>query len=513
MRRTARSRLLGSVAGGLVAVLGLASCSATSTSAPPPSPTSQAGSTTAPTVSLQRFYDQKPAWKACGGGFYCTTVEVPLNYQQPDAGTIGLSVIKLPAQDQAHRLGSLLVNPGGPGGSGVDYARAADRAFTLTLLKSYDIVGFDPRGVASSDPVKCLSDKQLDTFIAIDGSPDTPAEEQALVAVSKGFANGCEQRSGRLLPYVGTVDAAKDMDIIRAVVGDAKLNYFGASYGTFLGATYAEEFPTRVGRMVLDGAIDPAIDAVELGKGQAEGFQLALDDFLKDCFTHSDCPVGPDEATAQQQIVDLLARADKTPLSGSRPVTQSLALLGIVFAMYAPEEGWPVLRQALARALQGDGSILLQLADLYTDRASDGHYTSNQNEVIYAVNCVDRADHSTLAQIRGNATDWTKISPVFGAYLAWSNLPCTMWPVPATDQAGPIHAAGAPPILVVGTTRDPATPYAWAQGLASELDSGRLLTYVGDGHTAYNRGSQCIDSAVDGYLTQGTLPPVGTRCT
>lgn len=504
---------------GVLAVAVLAGCSGggPAQSGPPSSsassPTPEASATGAPSAELARFYGQRPRWSSCGGDFECTRIEVPLDYDDPAGTSIELALVRLPAKDASRRIGSLLVNPGGPGGSGQDYARAARTTFTQDVREVYDIVGFDPRGVGESTPVECLDHGALDAFIAADGSPDDATEVAQLVAVSKAFAQGCAAKSGALLAHVGTPDAARDMDVIRAVVGDSQMHYFGASYGTFLGATYADLFPTKVGRMVLDGAVDPALDPVELSRGQLGGFDAELTAFLGDCLGHSDCPVGPTVAAGRRQVAALLDRVDAQalPTGTSRDLTQALAMLGIVYPLY-DTRGWPLLRVGLDRALAGDGSVLLQLSDAYTDRGSDGRYSSNQNEVNYAVNCLDRPDHSTVADITADSRSFAAESPIFGPYLAWSDLPCTMWPVASGTVPGPLQAAGAAPILVVGTTRDPATPYAWSKALADQLDSGRLLTFDGDGHTAYTRGSSCIDSAVDAYLVDGTLPKVGSVC-
>ncbi len=467
-------------------------------------------------AELARFYNQKPRWSGCGGDYECATVQVPLDYEDPSGDTIDLAVIRLPAGDESNRVGSLLINPGGPGASGVEYARQARAVLSDDVRDSFDVIGWDPRGVGDSDPVECLNDKQLDAFLALDGSPDDQGEVSALDKTSKDFAAACESRSAKLLPHVGTPDAARDMDVLRAVVGDEKLNYLGKSYGTFLGATYAELFPERVGRVVLDGAIDPAVSAQEMSLAQTEGFERALDAFIDDCLETSDCPVGPDAAGAKREIDGILDQADRSPLptGTDRELTQSLAILGVAVAMYDSEQGWPALRFALQRAKQNDGSVLLQLSDIYTDRQSNGQYASNQNEAIYAVNCLDRPDSSGPVQIEQAGPRFEQASPTFGDYLAWSSLPCRYWPAKGEPGSGPhkIAAKGAAPIVVVGTTRDPATPYAWAENLASELSSGVLLTWDGDGHTAYFRGSSCIDQAVDDYLINGEVPKDGLRC-
>jgi pimeloyl-ACP methyl ester carboxylesterase len=510
-----RKRTGALVAGVACAVLVglLAACTATpSAVAPPPKP--QPGATVAPTPDLGRFYAQRPAWKDCKSGFQCATISVPLDYAAPAGPTISLALIRLPAADPKTRIGALLVNPGGPGVSGVDFARDAATTFSKSIRSHYDIVGFDPRGVGASTPVECISDKQQDALTAYDGSPDTPAEITGLYAISKQFADGCEAHSAALLPHIGTADAARDMDVIRAVMGDAKLHYYGASYGTLLGATYANEFPSKVGRMVLDGALDPTLTSQDLARGQLGGFVGALNSFLADCVRLSSCPVGHTVAEGRARIAALIAGADAHPLpsSSGRPVTQSLVVLGVLYPLYDRQNGWPILRQALTQANQGNGDTLLAVADEYADRGANGHYGSNVNEANYAVNCLDRPDHSTVADIQALSAEFSVTSPILGPYFAWGDVPCTVWPVKSGVVPGPLHAVGAAPILVLGTTRDPATPYQWAVNLANELSSGRLLSRVGDGHTAYGRGSPCIDTAVQTYLVSGVLPPKGTVC-
>jgi pimeloyl-ACP methyl ester carboxylesterase len=465
-------------------------------------------------ASLDEYYEQELHWRDCEDGFECTTVQVPVDYAKPTTGSIGLSVVRLPAGKPDERIGSLLVNPGGPGGSGVEYARSAESIVSAGVRERYDIVGFDPRGVASSDPVDCVSDGELDEFLAIDGSPDTPAEEAQLAAASKGLATGCQQHSASLLPFVGTRDAARDMDVLRGVLGDEKLYYLGKSYGTFLGATYAEEYPTHVGRMVLDGAEDPRVPEKQFMIEQAKGFETALSAFVDDCVKRKDCPVGRTRAAALARIDALLAATDQHPLSSDsgREVTQALVVLGVIASLYDETSGWAILRQGLKEALAGDGTTLLLVADFYTDRDENGHFASNRNEVIYAVDCMDKPGREGPEEAASTVPEFKAAAPHFGVYLAWSSLPCAYWPYPATNRPHAIAAEGAPPIVVVGTLRDPATPYEWAVGLAEQLSSGVLLSWDGDGHTAYKRGSKCIDAAVDRYLLQGTPPADGTQC-
>jgi pimeloyl-ACP methyl ester carboxylesterase len=496
----------------LVLLAGLAAC--TGKDSGPKAQANQPAPGPSTSGPLSQYYTQSLRWAGCGDRFECTTLRVPLDYAKPVSGDIRLAVIRLPATDRKRRLGSLLVNPGGPGGSGVEYAREATSITRKPLRDRFDIVGFDPRGVAQSSPVKCLDDKQLDTFLAIDGSPDAPSEEQALDRETTLFTAQCKARSGRLLPHVSTADAARDIDVLRGVLGDRQLYYLGKSYGTFLGGTYAELFPKNVGRLVLDGALDPRTTSSDSAKAQAAGFSLALRAFVADCVKRAGCPLGTSAGVAIGEIDNLLAVTDRQPLptSEGRELTQALATLGVAAAMYDSTFGWPALRDALRLALSGNGTGLLRLSDFYTERGPDGHYANNQNEVIYAVNCIDRPDVRSVAEIEAELPSFEQVSPQFGAYLAWGSLPCVHWPVPPVAKPHTIKAAGAKPILVVGTTRDPATPYAWAQGLAEQLESGVLLTYEGDGHTAYARTSSCIDNAVNGYLLRGRAPADGTRC-
>jgi pimeloyl-ACP methyl ester carboxylesterase len=463
--------------------------------------------------ALAPFYAQRLVWADCGGGYQCATLRVPLDYAHPAARSLGIAVVRRLATDTAHRLGSLLVNPGGPGGSGVEYARAGRQAISPALLAQYDLVGFDPRGVGQSAPVTCLDDQQMDAFVATVPDPQTPAEQDQVVVEDRLFASQCQARSASLLPFVGTRDAARDMDVLRQALGDQRLTYLGKSYGTYLGAVYAELFPTHVGRLVLDGALDPRIGTDQLGRDQAAGIQLAVRSFLTDCAGRPDCPLGADAKAAEQRLQSLLASVRTRPLRGdaTRTVDLALAETGIVAALYT-DATWPLLRTSLRLALAGDGRGLLVLADSYTNRGPDGHYRGNELAANMAINCADRPGPTSVAEVQAEVPSYSQASPLFGAGLAWSNLTCAYWPVPAPGRPHAIAARGAAPIVVVGTIRDPATPYAWAQGLAGQLASGRLLTYDGDGHTAYRRGSTCIDGAVDAYFLQGTLPSSGARC-
>lgn len=491
-----------------LSVAGLTGCTSGSSNDPAASVTPVPGDDPA----LAQYYNQPLDWKPCGEPSVCATIKVPLDYSKPDGKQIELSLLKTPSTGDASQ-GSLLVNPGGPGVSGKDYARNADAYFTPDIMKNFDVVGWDPRGVGDSTAIKCISDSDLDTLIAADGTPDNPAEVARLRSLARGFVSGCVKESGGLLAHVGTADSARDMDIIRSVLGEEQLDYFGASYGTLLGATYADQFPNRVGRFVLDGAVDPTIGSEQLGKLQAQGFETAFNAFVEDCLKRTGCPVGPTVADARQQVSELLQKADASPLptGTSRPLTEALATTGIFSALYSQQYGWPALRVGLQRALAGDGSVLLKLADIYTERNDDGTYQSNINEAFPAISCADEPTNQSVARIVKDSRTWQRVAPLFGESFAWGQYTCSIWPLPATHPKA-LHAQGSAPILVVGTTRDPATPYEWAVSLSKQLDNGVLLTRDGDGHTGYNSGNTCVDQTVDDYLVNGTVPPDGKTC-
>jgi pimeloyl-ACP methyl ester carboxylesterase len=505
-----------------------AASSAGATAEPAPSATASpaAKPTTTATLSplpaatpadLEPYYKQKLAWHSCGvPEFECATMKVPLAYAHPVAADdLKLAVARKKASGPGKRLGSLLVNPGGPGGSAIDYLQYAALGYPTAVTSRYDMAAVDPRGVARSEPVKCLSDKQMDAYTAVDTTPDNSAEIAKVAATDRTFAAGCKKMSAAILGHVSTVDSARDMDVLRQLLGDPKLNYVGKSYGTFLGAAYAGLFPQRVGRLVLDGAIDPSVNALDSSRTQAGGFEVAFGAFARDCIKRADCPLGrTSTGDAGKHLDALFAGLDKHPLptGTDRPLTEALGTTGVIAAMY-DEGAWASLRGALISANKGDGGPLLKLSDSYYERDDAGKY-SNLMFANAAVNCLD------LPPALRSPTDVAKAlpafraaSPHFGTTLAWSSLICGYWPLPATGHPERIEAKGAAPILVVGTIRDPATPYAWAQSLASQLSSGHLLTYDGDGHTAYARGSSCIDTAVNAYLLSGTVPPAHKKCT
>ena len=507
--RRMKPRLFVVVAAAAVALAGCTS--------PDPQPTvSPTASPTQEDPALAQYYEQQLSWQPCGGKFECTEMTVPLTYDAPDGETITLDVLRVPASDPNKRLGSLVLNPGGPGGSGVDYARAARVVVTKPLLDAYDIVGFDPRGVGNSTPIECLTDRQLDRFLNVDPNPEADEDIAATVRVSQRFGQRCKSNSPDLTPNIGTPFVARDMDILRSLLGDERLNFLGKSYGTFIGATYADLFPSRVGRFVLDGAVDPTLTTADLSRGQAMGFEKALLRFAEWCAGENDCPVGDDPPAGVQKVADLLADLEEDPIPAApgRPLTAAQATTGVVGSLYSAEDGWQSLFYALESVFKGDGFGLQSLSDWLTERKPNGTYASNANEALYAVNCIDRPDRWDPEQTQQQAEEWSQEAPVFGAALAWGNLPCYYWPVPAVDEPRVITAPGTPPIVVVGTEYDPATPYQWSVDLAAQLEAGVLVSWTGgDGHTAYYQGSKCVDDAVDDFLVDGTVPENGLECT
>lgn len=480
--------------------------------APSPSEASSAESMPSTAPELDRFYEQRLDWRSCGG-YQCATLRVPLDYADPEGRDLQLAVLRVPAEDPGQKVGQLVVNPGGPGASGIEYAAGGAYQFGTTLARYYDIVGFDPRGVGQSTPLDCLDTAGLDEAMAADPDPDSSGEVRRLDRLTHEFGEGCLRKSGDLARHMSTEEAAKDMDILRAALGERRLDYLGASYGTFLGATYADLFPDRVGRMVLDGAIDPSLSNEQLTLGQARGFQTALRAYLADCVAQSGCPLGSSVDGAARKLEAFLDDVDRDPLptGTSRELTEGLAMPGIWLPLYV-RGFWPRLTVALRAAIeQGDGSQLLRLSDEYLSRGPSS-YRDNSIEALYAVNCLDHDDSVPSSEVPEHLPAFEKASPVFGRTFAYTLSTCSSWPIQSGNRTTALHAKGAPPIVVIGTTRDPATPYAWAKGLAAQLDSGVLVSRDGDGHTGFKQGNACVDDAVETFLVQGKAPRDGLSC-
>ncbi|EDY48470.1 protease [Streptomyces clavuligerus] len=495
------------------------------------------GTTTRPTAgsadALEKLAAQELDWRPCpapseaeGGGtapsplpggaaWECSFLEVPLDYAAPGGETIELALIRARAVNQQKRIGSLIFNFGGPGGSGVAALPNFESDYA-DLRTRYDLVSFDPRGVGRSVAVECEDNRQLDRFYAGDSTPDTPDEEKAYQEGLASYVKACEQNSGTELPHVGTTNAARDMDLMRRVLGDDKLHYFGISYGTELGGVYAHLFPKAVGRAVLDASIDPTKTSEQGALGQAKGFQLAFTNFAKDCVARGDECLLPGRSVAEIEdwVGDLLARLDREPIPGigSRDLTQSLAVTGIVQTLYA-KDFWQYLEQGLDEADGGSGGLLLTFADLMNGRAQNGHY-DNSMAALTAISCADYRGRYTLAETKARLPQFREASPLFGASLGWGLMSCDGWPVAGAWDHPDVSAPGAAPMVVIGSTGDPATPYEGARAMTDALGAGVgvLMTYKGEGHGAYNGGDTCVRDAVNAYLLDGTVPASGTVC-
>ncbi|WP_236967604.1 alpha/beta hydrolase [Microbacterium aurantiacum] len=511
-RRT--GRLLAVVAGLAATTLALSGCLYAMIPEERPVATSSAtpDSTGVP-EELRPFYEQTLEWTSCGDAMECTTVRAPLDYADPGAGEIDLSVIRNRAESGT-AIGSLLTNPGGPGASGVGFIRdSLGFAVGQALRDSYDVIGFDPRGVGESTAVRCFDAADMDAYLFdVPRNPRGSAEWEAeLIERNAAFAQACEAGSDGILPYITTENSARDMDLLRGVLGDAELNYIGFSYGTFLGATYAELFPERAGRLVLDGAIDPSVPVTEVSTTQGVGFESALRAYMADCLTHDACPFRGSVDDAMADLATLLATVDAAPLENvdGRLLGADSLMTGIVAALYS-QDSWGFLTQALRGVLAGDPEVAFILADFYYNRVG-GEYLDNSTEAFRAYNCMDYPAGVTAAEEEAAAAELAERAPTVAPY--WSGPDsCADWPYPPTGTRAAIAAEGAPPIVVVGTTNDPATPYEWSEALAAQLASGVLVTRVGEGHTGYNKGNACVDAAVEGFLLDGVVPENGLRC-
>lgn len=465
---------------------------------------------------LQPFYGQVLNWSPCESRMQCATAVAPLDWSDPGGDRIELALVRQPATS-SNRLGSLLVNPGGPGGSGYDFvADSVDYATDERLQAAYDIVGFDPRGVGRSTPVTCYQDPaELDAYL-YDIYPGDPGSDEwlaAATAASTAFGARCLELTGPLLGTVDTPSAARDLDMLRAALGDETLNYLGYSYGTLLGAEYAELFPDKTGRLALDGAVDPAAGKFEGTRMQAIGFEGALAAFLADCASVDDCPFAGDLDDSTATIRALLDSLDASPLAGTdgRELDSGTMFTAIILPLYN-QGTWANLRDLFTTVFEGDATYAFELADSYNNRASDGTYLTNAKEAFISINCLDAAGDVSVEQMRAEAEELAAVAPVFGPQMSWGGTGCANWPEPPTRERGPIVAAGSTDILVIGTTNDPATPYEWAVSLAGTLENGHLVTYDGEGHTAYNKSNACVNDAVDAFLVDGTVPASDPRC-
>ena len=472
---------------------------------------------------LESFYSQEVSWYPCGdsggiqktdeqGKFSCATVTVPMDYSQPDGKTIQVAVKKRAADGESR--GSLFINPGGPGGSGISLVEAVGKSFSKDLLAGYDVVGFDPRGVGSSTPITCQDAKPAE-----EASAEQPQEESSFENWAQGYMDEvsklekqCREHSEPgLLDHVGTASVARDLDVLRAVSGEKSLNYLGFSYGTELGYTYAELFPENAGRLVLDGAMDSTSTNHRLTVETTEGYEKALHRYVQACLegkAGDNCPLTDDVEHGVQQIRDLITSANASPLKTSDPdVKITGAQLTGAIRRYLSGGAWPQLTAALAPAIgQNDASGFAEAVKQASAGVSMTAWT--------AVMCQDRPAQGNMDAWKAQYEETQKVAPTFAGGASF-DMTCAAWghysktdPIPQD-----VHAKGAAPILVVGTAGDPATPYHWAQALAKQLDSAQLLTWDGNAHIAYVRGNKCITTAVDGFLLGGQLPQNNLTCT
>ncbi|MEU9499365.1 alpha/beta hydrolase [Streptomyces sp. NPDC048196] len=532
----------------VAAVVALLGVPAGASAAPAGTPVPAAAGEPSPGPGPARFYQQRLSWARCGPdvrksarsqgdtappGFYdrleCARLTVPRDYDHPDRTALQVQLVRLPATGPGKRLGSLVLNPGGPGASGVDYLIGSGSAFARPNQR-YDIVSFDPRGTGRTEPVSCGS--RL-------APPPGNAADDTLAAKEKRINEACGRYSGGMLPWVGTADVARDMDVLRAAVHDDKLNYLGFSYGTKLGAVYAHEFPDKVGRMVLDGVEDPTKNTWQTALAQARGFQRALDDFTADCVRAADCPLGTDDGRAQDQLLRWYRQLTDTPLTvQGRTVDETTYVYALREALYSRSD-WPALRQALAQLRRGDGAGILRLSDSGGSLAptsstarggtavavppragipprrtgQDDQLPPQDQLALRAISCRDTSERYGAADYPRAERELTRASPLFGPDIAPTLLDCYAWPVAGDDSSRDVAAPDAPPMLLVATTNDPATPYEGAFNMARALDnSSVVLTFRGEGHAAYTTGDACIQNHVDRFLMDGVLPERDTSC-
>ena len=503
-----------------------------------PVPTQTATASSAPIDvhggSVQAFYDQGITWGKCAPGtfdsyrgvdssdpseYQCAFLKAPLDWDNPDGDQISLALA-------IHRSGkkdapALFVNPGGPGGAVVSaLPYYAGQGIGEAVVNAYDIVALDPRGVGDSTPVFCMTDAEKDKYNAGSETEGTDADspQSAIAEVqedSREFAQGCRDHSGAIFEHIDTVSAARDFDMVRSILGQDKLNLLGYSYGTFLGATYAGLYPAQVGRFVLDGALDPSLSVDEVSSMQMRGLDASLQQWITDCATQASCPMGRTKDEGIANVRSFLESLEASPLPTNdpdRPLTEGLAVTAMIGAMYNTQ-WWPELTNAYSDATRrNDGTAMLEIADLMNSRNPDGTYADNSTDAINAINNLDYKPAGTDAEWIARADALKSELSILDRYVGYPSAGLSAWPTEHAERA-PIHATGAAPILVIGTTHDPATPYPMAEALASQLDSGVLITVEGWNHTAYRRGAnQCVVRAVEDYLVKGTVPTDGLTC-
>jgi pimeloyl-ACP methyl ester carboxylesterase len=521
------------LSGSCLLAFTLVACSSGGQTGPPAPETASLGPVGPVPSGLDKFYAQSLTWGDCEPyatsadaqtafgvkDLQCARLTVPLDYTQPAGNTITLGVLRRRATGGDQRIGSLVVNPGGPGASGMEAAAGlVSQVSSSALGRRFDLVGFDPRGIGASQPeVKCLTDAERDEQrtenLDTDGSPEGVAKEEA---EQKDFAAKCAQRTqygDAMLANLGTRDVAKDMDVLRSVLGDKKLTYLGYSYGTRIGSAYAEAFPGNVRALVLDGAVDPQQDALQSLVAQGQGFGTAFDQFAKWCAARQDCALGNNAGNAVSVFQNLVRPLIDfpVPVSDGRKLSYDDATIAAVQALYQ-QQLWEPLNTGLVELKQQRGDTLMQLADLYNERDKNGHYATTQ-DVFTAVRCVDDPPVTDQQAILAAQEKYEQVAPFLddGKKPSDARDACAFWPVPNTTKPHEPDAVGLPPTLVISTTNDPATPYQAGVNLAKAL-KGSLLTFNGTQHTVFLQGNSCVDKVGTDYLVDGTLPPAGDRC-
>jgi pimeloyl-ACP methyl ester carboxylesterase len=468
-------------------------------------------------AGLEQFYKQDVTWKNCGSGMQCAELKAPVDWAAPDGEQITLAIDRHKASGTSK--GSLLINPGGPGGSGFDFAQG----FTGSagVYANYDIIGFDPRGVGRSTPIVCFTD-DADRDEMIYGTYEDPYGSEGwdaeLAKRQKAWVDACKANTGPLLAHIDTTSVAHDMDMMRAVLGDDKLNYLGYSFGTYIGTVYAELFPDKVGRMVLDGAVEPPFGTFDELATQMAGFDSAFTAYMKDCLNSSDCPFdGPlNLALADAHGLVLSVDGENLKSSDGRVLDSATVGTGIALALYN-QGNWFYLTQAFADLKNGDADLMFSLADSYNGRDGGGGYADRSLDVYFAVTCAEGTIGTDDVDLIQGLGIMDEKGPYVGGILALDDYAlleeaCSQWPYPRPEFPETFDAKGAPPILVIGTTNDPATPYAQSVALADDLDSGVLITYKGEGHTVYGNGVTCIDDVVDDYFVNDVVPSKDPKC-
>ncbi|MFM7068504.1 MAG: alpha/beta hydrolase [Actinomycetes bacterium] len=450
---------------------------------------------------------------AASAGLRCATLVVPVDPDTPKSGTVRIALARRAASgSRTQRIGSLVMNPGGPGGSGIEFLAGIASQMPEQLQQRFDLVSFDPRGVGASSPVRCLTDAEKRRQFTGDLSPDTPQEVQRALDDQREFRSGCTRRSPQLLRHMSTADVANDLDRIRAALGDDRLTFLGLSYGTSIAATYATMFPERVRALILDGSISPNASDATAAAAQLRGFERTLERFVAACNTSKQCPLAPNASAA---IAAARASVAANPVvvtseGGPRTLGPDQFDLGLATALYATAT-WGVAANAVRTVRDAGARVLLTLGDQQTGRKADGTF-DNSADAQTMVSCADSPERPSAAEATAAAQRMAAATPGFGTSLGWSLLSCVDWPRPTNPNPVP-RAPDAPKLLVIGTLGDPATPYEWAQQMTEALGNATLLTYEGDGHTAFFKGSDCIDAATAAYLIDLRVPAAGTRCT